>query len=825
MALLTHTIPNLTNGVSQQPITVRLPNQCEEQINSTCRVTDGLSKRNAFDYSGVERWISSPSALADATLKVYPHTYKISGTEVTKNIVVDGATGRIHCAGGSSFTNSYLLGAKKEDIKFLTDDNDVYILNKKKTVSVLQGTYFPYVLSDCNEEVFMRHQGALVVVKNGYFGTTYGVTIDLVDLTGVVVASVGSTTFTPASSSATVDVLQTSKIANDLKLALQTAIIGNATMLGKIDPTVYRSNNCLQIKFQNLAFGDTFAKTYKIVVKAESTTAETAILAMNGETDDPVNLPKAAPVAPYAYQDLEHGRTAYTMKIGTYGEEEAAYYLRYSETLQGWYETIQPSSFYEIFQNMPLKLTVNTLGTYSLSQLTVTSRPSGDSVSNPLPAFANQTINDMFIFNNRLGFLSTNKITLSKIDDFSSFFRTTNASSLASDRVDIVADITEASNSKLIYAVPFETSIMLFGERAQFLLSTTAGFDVSKTTLRTSTEYTSSDKCPPINLGASIYFPVTRAAYSGLYDMSRKDGVGITAEEATHHVPTYIKGVVNEMAFSSTENMLFVRTASEKRTIYVQNRFIRQTILEQNAWHKWSVPNDIISLFVKGSFLYLTTLADDDITMIITVMDLSTNRIIPSDSADIDFTPLMDNRKLMAMGTLVLDTYPAGASYYSPVEHWDTLIGVDSAGQVYTGRTAINTKLATEALWVGMPYQFTYQFSEQVPASTSGETRTVYQYGRLTLRSMRISFSNTAKFEVLITPTGRLPYTNFFTGLTLGALEALIGKIIVSTGVYKFPVNNRSSEVTVTIISNNPYPCTFSTCEWQGSFTNNSGRM
>lgn len=45
MALITHDIPNLIGGVSQQPDAIRLPNQCEAQVNAISSPVRGLHKR------------------------------------------------------------------------------------------------------------------------------------------------------------------------------------------------------------------------------------------------------------------------------------------------------------------------------------------------------------------------------------------------------------------------------------------------------------------------------------------------------------------------------------------------------------------------------------------------------------------------------------------------------------------------------------------------------------------------------------------------------------------------------------------------------------
>ena len=45
MALINTSLPNLIQGVSQQPDTLRFDGQCDEQINALSSVTDGLKKR------------------------------------------------------------------------------------------------------------------------------------------------------------------------------------------------------------------------------------------------------------------------------------------------------------------------------------------------------------------------------------------------------------------------------------------------------------------------------------------------------------------------------------------------------------------------------------------------------------------------------------------------------------------------------------------------------------------------------------------------------------------------------------------------------------
>ena len=51
MPLLVNSVPNLAQGVSQQPDNLRFPGQCDEQINAWATVVEGLVKRPPTEYT------------------------------------------------------------------------------------------------------------------------------------------------------------------------------------------------------------------------------------------------------------------------------------------------------------------------------------------------------------------------------------------------------------------------------------------------------------------------------------------------------------------------------------------------------------------------------------------------------------------------------------------------------------------------------------------------------------------------------------------------------------------------------------------------------
>ena len=66
MPLVSSSIPNLINGVSQQPPALRLASQGEEQINCMPSPVEGLKKRSPMELV-VKKTMGSPANMARTT--------------------------------------------------------------------------------------------------------------------------------------------------------------------------------------------------------------------------------------------------------------------------------------------------------------------------------------------------------------------------------------------------------------------------------------------------------------------------------------------------------------------------------------------------------------------------------------------------------------------------------------------------------------------------------------------------------------------------------------------------------------------------------------
>jgi len=162
MALINTSVPNLIQGVSQQPDATRFDGQCEEQENALSSVAEGLKKRpntrhvarlleEAIDENSfvhfVNRSDSEKYVLIHDGSKM--HAYNtISGVEAT----INGSTGGFTVSGG------YLDVVNPRTIlKALTISDTTLILNNKKTV-----------LPSTTKTAGIVKQALVTIIQGGY---------------------------------------------------------------------------------------------------------------------------------------------------------------------------------------------------------------------------------------------------------------------------------------------------------------------------------------------------------------------------------------------------------------------------------------------------------------------------------------------------------------------------------------------------------------------------------------------------------------------------------------------------------------------------------
>jgi len=153
MGLVSSSIPNLLNGVSQQPAPLRQPTQAEIQENGLSDVSDGLKKRPHTSFKGVlQTQIPYADGIENAlsyyfqwrgSTYLYWHTYTASYDICHINVYSIGGKDELPVIESMSFTGSSLTSSggylytpnPKRDIKVLVTDAGLLLLNRAVTVS------------------------------------------------------------------------------------------------------------------------------------------------------------------------------------------------------------------------------------------------------------------------------------------------------------------------------------------------------------------------------------------------------------------------------------------------------------------------------------------------------------------------------------------------------------------------------------------------------------------------------------------------------------------------------------------------------------------
>ena len=182
MANITTSVPNLIQGVSQQSPRVRIPGQCEEQLNALPTVTKGLTKRpparlikkltdaNVFNKGDMIHFIERSAT--ERYVVVIEHRSQSDRQGVLRAFNVDtGAEAFINTVkGGFNINNNYLTIPTASDshklLKARTLGDSTFILNTTKTVAKS---------TDPNDKSpALDKSRALVFIKQGDFGKKYG---------------------------------------------------------------------------------------------------------------------------------------------------------------------------------------------------------------------------------------------------------------------------------------------------------------------------------------------------------------------------------------------------------------------------------------------------------------------------------------------------------------------------------------------------------------------------------------------------------------------------------------------------------------------------
>jgi hypothetical protein len=187
MPLLNTSIPNLAQGVSQQPDNLRYPGQCDEQINAWSTVVEGLVKRpnSRFLYDtglapNVNSNLFSHFVDRDEQNKYVISYDSVNGLKARDLTADNNSDGELTITVEDAAANTYLTCSDpNKELRALTIADSTFIVNTTKTVATQTLPIEPL------------EKEALIFVKLGDYEKGYSIYIDgaLVPLASSLIAS------------------------------------------------------------------------------------------------------------------------------------------------------------------------------------------------------------------------------------------------------------------------------------------------------------------------------------------------------------------------------------------------------------------------------------------------------------------------------------------------------------------------------------------------------------------------------------------------------------------------------------------------------------
>lgn len=283
--------------------------------------------------------------------------------------------------------------------------------------------------------------------------------------------------------------------------------------------------------------------------------------------------------------------------------DDVAYWVKYDGNQ--WIEHRDPNALWQVDDTtMPHKLTRNADFTFTLSVVDWADMLVGDENTQSIPEFFGNAIKDLFFINGRMGILTKNGISLSQQGVFENFFRTTILSLL--DDSAITTYIDSSRSVGLEYATELQGNIILFGDKLQFALDGNKALSPSTISVQPVSGFEINKNVKPISVGDSVFFLVSKNGYSSLMEMNKSSiSLNIKAFDVSAHVPNYISADIMQITASTRDNAIFLRSRSNKDTIYMYNYFGTETERSQMAWSRWVFDMDIKSIFAFDKNLYL----------------------------------------------------------------------------------------------------------------------------------------------------------------------------------------------------------------------------
>jgi hypothetical protein len=508
----------------------------------------------------------------------------------------------------------------------------------------------------------------------------------------------------------------------------------------------------------------------------------------------------------------------------------------------GWFETSGGNISDRIdATTMPLILKSTAVNAFELNHMPLDKLDAGDDITNPDPSFIGTSIQRVFQFKSRLGFLSGSSVSMSEVKfggydgdlDLQryNFYRTSVTSLLDGDPID--ATISSDKVTKLRAAISFQDNLILFSDFSQFVLRGGDLLTPKTVSFNQITEYEYDKSVDPIGLGSYIYFPFVRGGFMGIREFTVNANTdNFDANEITAHVPQYIPkasgGGLVAISGSSAESLM---AATDGNDVYVYKYFFKGNEKVLSSWGKFTV---------SGGGIRGLTFIESELYIVQSISDTNQTHLLKISMGNKQRDPEGYNTNLDRRVVVTLNATIAVPTFTLPY-----LLKDDEELQVYTkdglliqnlettpngSETVVTFKNNTvsggltgvaESLYAGVKYTMKYTFSKLLFKAQAGQNMTRTD-GKMRVRGGTLFFEDTSHFEVKVTPDLRNTSTAEFNASIVQ--HTIEGDSVLESGRFRFPVFSDPEQTTITVENSSAMPSNFQSAEFESFIHQRSRR-
>jgi hypothetical protein len=459
-------------------------------------------------------------------------------------------------------------------------------------------------------------------------------------------------------------------------------------------------------------------------------------------------------------------------------------------------------------------------------------RTVGDAITSPMPSFVGRSIDGISFFKNRLVLTSRENVVCSQAGDYFSFFASTAITIIASDPVDLSA--SSLRPIRLKHAIPAPTGLVLFGDNAQYFLTTTTEAFASNTAeINLLSSYNQTDTIAPVDIGPSFLFIEEGSKSTTVFEMDIGDNVGNKPKvsELTRLLPTYVPAAVSNLKVSQSAGTVAMSSRQDTSSLYLY-RFFQLADTRISSWFKWKLPGtieyfdfyqDIMFVITKHGSNYVLSRVSlltetpnqsllfegDYLDVRLDLFDYKPTLIYDS-AADLTHVCFKDGFQDTTLQPVLMFLDPAISGYFEEQTLQEDL--TQPVGQRYF--LTADGNQTTSKFAIGYKYEALAQLPAFYYIKEEGKKDTINipRVSRISVNSY-----NSGPYRAVVRAEGR---DEFSVSLPqINANYYLANNIpIIRNAQSTVPILAKGNQFEFELIADSPFPTAFTTLEWEGTY-------